>query len=113
MMLDLDLVPALMGRMSVATVQGSEWLAGKRYDHQVRVHAWAQACAGQDAECTERWMVEAGTPFTHVYVPKLRRGQCCGSLLGSLRQDPRYQLVYDGPGATIVARVTEPFRAGP
>ena len=58
-------------------------------------------------------MLETGTPFTHVYVPKLRRGQCCGSLLGSLQQDPRYRLVYDGPGAMIVARVTEPPLAGP
>ncbi len=104
--------PALTGRMSVATVQGSEWLPNHGYDHQVRLHAWAQGCSVQAAACTERWMLETGTPFTHVYVPKLRRGQCCGSLLGSLLQDPRYQLVYDGPGAMILARVPEPLRAG-
>ncbi len=105
--------PALTGRVSVATVQGYEWLPDKGYERQSAIHAAAQACAGQDAACTERWINDTRISVTHVYVPKLRRGQCCWSLLGSLQQDPRYQLVYDGPGAVIFARVGEPPSARP
>ena len=43
-------------------------------------------------------------PFTHVYIAKTPSSQCCWNLLVSLDADPRYELVFDGPGATIFAR---------
>jgi hypothetical protein len=65
-------------------------------------------CAAQDVACRERRSARTGRRFDYVYVA--RRATLDGapspyaqSLLQSLRADPRFHLVYDGPGATIFA----------
>jgi Dolichyl-phosphate-mannose-protein mannosyltransferase len=105
--------PALAERISVATVQGYEWLGQNAFRAQVVRYDALQACARQTADCLQAWGAESGTPFSHVYVPKRPVAQfvaraasddCCAALRAALAADPRYQRVYDGPGAVVYAR---------
>ena len=105
--------PALTDRVSVTTVQGSEWLPASVgfWPHMWRYQG-AQDCAASDGDCLARWMSGAGQSFDYVYLPKTVVATamdesdvwCCGSLRTALRHDDRYVLVYDGPGATIFQR---------
>ncbi len=103
--------PVLAGRRSLATVQGSEWLRGGAYGRRVRQYQALQDCAVADAACLASWSTRTGEPFDDVYVPKLSPradttsdAPCCAPLIAALRADPRYAMLYDGPGATIFKR---------
>ncbi|MPZ50701.1 MAG: hypothetical protein GEU75_15620 [Dehalococcoidia bacterium] len=97
--------PYLAKRVSVATVQGQEWLRGNAFTAMVRAHEQALECGYRTSSCLDAWSVETGLEFSHVYIGKGEHGQCCWTLHDSLEQDPRYQVIYDGPGATIFARL--------
>ena len=68
----------------------------------------------QGAACLEAWRASTALAFSHVYVPKRpiaqfvarapRDDDCCAVLRAALAADPRYRLVYDGPGAAGYAR---------
>jgi hypothetical protein len=94
-------LPALSQRVSVATPQGYEWMPDQAFIGRIFRHGEAQACAGQGADCLERWIPKTGTPFDYVFVRT--DAQCC-ILANNLLYDSRYELVYGGPGAMIFAR---------
>jgi hypothetical protein len=96
--------PILAERVSVTTVQGSEWLEGNAFREHVEAHWSALECGYRTATCLDLWAWETGVDFTHVYIPRTPDGQCCWTLVNSLATDTRYQVVYAGPGATIFAR---------
>jgi hypothetical protein len=111
--------PVLAQRHSVATVQGYEWLRDARGAFAPKVDAYrdAQLCGEATSACIDDWAIEQQAPFDYVYLPKLaeyQRGpvdhpdECCGTLRLSLLGDPRYEVVFDGPGATVFARIQEP-----
>lgn len=95
--------PVLAQRVSVATVQGSEWLARGEFLHRQHGFNDVQGCANWFAECLNDWRRRSGMSFTHVYIPRRTGDQCCRVLLESLRRDPSYALVYEGDGAAIFA----------
>ena len=96
--------PAIAQRPSVATVQGTEWLPNDAFARSVALYRPAQACGGRTSACLDRWVAASGTPFTHVFIPRAPGGACCHELSESLRADPRYVRVFDGPGAEIFER---------
>ena len=102
--------PVLAERKSVATVQGSEWLPGDEFDRRTDAYIMLNQCITRDVECVEKWATTQGKTFTHLYVPKtlgprgLPGTDCCTAVLETALADPRYQRVYDGPGATVFAR---------
>ena len=99
----IEWFPVLANRVSVDTVQGSEWLPGGVFSRKVAAYNDAFDCGFATTACLEG--LEKETPdFSHVYLRKSPRGQCCYTLMTSLHDDPDYQLVYDGPGATIFER---------
>lgn len=97
--------PVLAGRPSVVTAQGYEWLPDRVFIHRVQQHWGAQSCVDQDADCIENWAASTGHTFEYVYVRLLNPepNMCC-TLVPSLLNDPRYALVYSGPGAVVFAR---------
>lgn len=110
--------PALAQRTSVATVQGREWLPERQFERFERLYRNARDCAARDVACVEGWARTARVGFTHLFVPKTADGPCCRELSRSLRSDARYQLVFDGPGAEVFARIGDenvavPRPAGP
>lgn len=100
--------PALTGRVSVATVQGTEWLPGRSFAAMIGVHAYAQYCGYTDAKCVERWITETGTQVDYIYVPSSREHPCCGGLTESLDQGPDYRRLYTGAGGIVFERLPAP-----
>jgi hypothetical protein len=99
--------PALTGRVSVATVQGTEWLPNYTFDRTIRAYNGVQSCAGASSACLDAWMRRYQRPFATVFLPDTTQGEsCCARLAASLRADPRYMLIYDGPGGLVFERAS-------
>jgi hypothetical protein len=95
--------PVLARRVSVATVQGTEWLSTGTFETREQQYDALQGCAIWGAECVERWARENRHPYSYIYIPKTLAFPCCGPLESALRNDTAYHLVFDGPGAAIFA----------
>jgi hypothetical protein len=106
--------PALSGRTSVATVQGTEWLSTKPFSERVTQYNDLQACADQTTSCIDRWTSETGTAFDYVYVSKTT--PIYASYSGGvdsphhfaieyvLKSDPNYTLVFENTATAIFKR---------
>jgi len=99
--------PAVTGRQSVGTVQGSEWLGRSRFSMQAQRHAAIRECAGSTDMCLTEWADDVGLEDAWVFIPKgqvngpLSSVECCLALRETIRSGARYAVVYDGVGATI------------
>ncbi|MCK9519915.1 MAG: hypothetical protein M0R74_12960, partial [Dehalococcoidia bacterium] len=94
--------PVLAGRVSVATVQGFEWISGEGYRDRQDLYWDAYECGFRTTSCLDQWMRDyPEAVFTHVYVPRFEGVQCCSTLTQSLNQDSRYTRVYNDDGGTI------------
>lgn len=95
----------LSGRTSVATVQGQEWLGLQAFTRAESAYLSLQDCAMADAECVVAWLTQH--PADVLFIPKgqleglASPSDCCASVRSSLTSDPRFAVMYDGPGATI------------
>jgi hypothetical protein len=96
-------LPVIGERISVATVQGTEWLPKGTFPRRESDFTRAQGCATWLADCLNQWREATRLDFTHVFIPKTNPWQCCRLLLHDLRRRSNYQLVYDGPGAVVFA----------
>jgi hypothetical protein len=96
--------PVLANRVSVATVQGYEWLPDKMFARRWGLYDQLQGCANWLVSCLDDWSKASGASFTHVYIPKSPATPCCALLTTLLRDDSRYTVAYDGPGAIVFAR---------
>ena len=96
-------MPALGGRHSIGTVQGSEWLGVAGFEAQLETHNAIRDCDGSTAECYAAIDDEA-----LLFIPKgqlggpFSAGDCCPALRETT-EAAAYRIVYDGPGATIAA----------
>lgn len=98
--------PALARRRSVATVQGTEWLRRPlTFDQRRKLYYDARACGSEGVSCLDRWEAKWRVGYDYVYVPRQALRPCCLRLLDQLAADPRFRLVYDGPGAAVFRRV--------
>ncbi|HUQ83434.1 MAG TPA: hypothetical protein VM076_19930 [Gemmatimonadaceae bacterium] len=96
--------PVLGHRVSVATVQGTEWLPRGVFDARERQYNELQGCAAWGSRCLEQWSHNHQMPFSHIYIPKTLAFPCCAPLDTELRRDPSFELVFDGPGASVYER---------
>ena len=93
--------PAIAGRYSLGTVQGSEWLGPDGYRRQLANHVEIRACAAAAASCYRSILDGAS-----LFIPKgelagpFSRADCCAALRETLAT-LGYAVIYDGPGATI------------
>jgi hypothetical protein len=93
--------PAIAGRYSLGTVQGSEWLGADGYRGQLANHIEIRDCAAAAASCYESILDGAS-----LFIPKgelagpFSRDDCCAALRETLAT-LGYTVIYDGPGATI------------
>jgi hypothetical protein len=94
-------LPALAGRRSIGTVQGSEWLGAEGFEAQLAVHNAIRDCTGSTVGCyadvdrTALLFIPKG-PLAGPFSP----GDCCPALRESVDGNG-YEVIYDGPGATI------------
>jgi hypothetical protein len=96
--------PVLAGRVSVATVQGTEWLQGAEFQHSITRQSRLRACANGAASCLDSLSQDPTLAFTYVYAPTGPSTRCCDVLRDSLKSDARYQTIYAGEGATLFSR---------
>lgn len=102
--------PVLADARSVATVQGTEWLGTATFDQALESSDELRECAVQTDECIEEWADKWSVNYSHVYLPKgsvagpLGDPDCCVALRKTLHEDPAYEVIYDGIGATIFER---------
>ncbi|HEY3311188.1 MAG TPA: hypothetical protein VGK00_06060 [Anaerolineales bacterium] len=64
--------PALTRQMSVATVQGYEWVPGEVFNDVLLRSYRLQLCAWQDAICINDWRTNSGLDFDYVFLDKAR-----------------------------------------
>jgi hypothetical protein len=94
-------LPALSGRHSPGTVQGSEWLGAARFAERIHVHERIRDCAGSTVACYAEI-----DPDALLFIPKgqlagpFAPDDCCSALRETV-EAAGYRIVYDGPGATI------------
>ena len=102
--------PALAQRTSIATVQGSEWLPRGEFSRRRDSAKQLRKCGTSVPRCLDEWIDRHGQRMTHVYIPHRPVPPdeayllCCQLLIGSLPDDPRYELIYSEPGAYIYKR---------
>lgn len=94
--------PILAARRSVATVQGYEWLPTGAFAEQQDLFRAVQHCA--DVACAEERLARDRASFDYVLLPRSSLFHCCDRMERSLREDPRFTPVYDGPGGLLFAR---------
>jgi hypothetical protein len=101
--------PALADRVSVATPQGREWIPGDSYRRACQGYDALKRCGAADLACLERWAREEASPWTHIFISKVVRGEFVPqALLTSIAASRECVLVYNGPGAFIFARTDGP-----
>lgn len=102
--------PVLARRVSVATVQGHEWLPG--FSEKIARYQEVQVCADWDGNCIEAWAQRYDVEFTYLYVAKRppvnRGGDCCVALRNALAHDPRFEPVFENAGAVIYRHLPQP-----
>jgi Dolichyl-phosphate-mannose-protein mannosyltransferase len=99
--------PALTDRMSVTTVQGSEWLSNGEFYRRWREFDLLQQC-GASAVCLEAQVQQNNQHLGYIYLSKQQgvtehSTTIYQALEHALRSDTRYRVVYDNVGVLIVA----------
>ncbi len=101
--------PALAERRSVITVQGTEWLPNRETKRTVLLHLAIRQCNTQSVECIEDAVKLSGITFTHLYLSKMPNqpgpGDYCPLLLQSIRNSPRYRVMFGNNAAEIWEKI--------
>jgi hypothetical protein len=90
--------PVLAGRVSTATVQGSEWLPGRRFYRGWKETDSLRTC--RTTGCVRRWLAAGRGDPQFLYV---RQG-LTGELWADLRETPDLQIRYDQDSVLILER---------
>jgi hypothetical protein len=99
--------PAVAGRSSLATAQGSEW-KGKIFDQLVSNHSALQLCSTQNSECLEQWSHSTGNTLRYIYVVVTpTTSYSTESLLSSLGSSANFTQIYSSPEVRIFERSTK------
>jgi hypothetical protein len=99
--------PALTGRTSVATVQGTEWLKDSKFKFVVERNDALQKCTDQSISCLDAWSKKYKMEYNYIYLRKLTANEkkelipYDNALAVLLKNDPNYELVYDSEQVSI------------
>jgi hypothetical protein len=99
--------PTLTGRISIGTVQGTEWLGGGRFLEAVKGARELQDCNDQTPKCVENWSLEYQQDFDYLYIRQLKIKDSMelvpyqSALAELLKHDPSYSLVFDSDSVAI------------
>jgi hypothetical protein len=90
-----DWFPALVERVSVATVQGTEWAPPGTYARRLAEWRMLSDCEAEGGSCLDSWRQKTGLPFTHIFMPSTTFYETnMGALQHALAHDSRYRQVY-------------------
>ena len=91
--------PALTGRHSVATHEGTEWLGSAVFGDTVHAFDVAQDCAARDDACLDIFSSQTGRTFDAVFIANNT------PLAASIEDDARYRTLYDNPAVIVAKRL--------
>ncbi|HSB02663.1 MAG TPA: glycosyltransferase family 39 protein [Anaerolineales bacterium] len=105
----LEWFPALTGRQSLYTVQGTEWTQGKNFNEYVKSTYAVQEClSAGDGACLDAAVDRS--QYDYIYLSKVLRVNNCRPVnmqrtfpyfLEKMRADARFAIVYETDGAVI------------
>ncbi len=105
----LEWFPALTGRQSIYTVQGTEWTKGTDFNDYVRSTYAVQECLpGGDAACLDAAVSRSAYDF--IYLSKTLRVDNCSQLalprtfpyfIEHMRAEGGFNVIYETGGAII------------
>ena len=101
-------LPALSGRVVITTPQGSEWLGVDRFEEHREAHDAARECHRDTSDCLAAVLESGSLDATHIVIPRgsvagpRAPDDCCPALVETIREDPRFRVVMDEPGALVV-----------
>jgi hypothetical protein len=105
----LEWFPALTGRQSLYTVQGTEWTQGKNFiDYVKSTYAVQECLRSSDSACLDSAI--SRSQYDYVYVSKVMRVNNCAPLdlqrtfpyfLETMRADEHFESVYETDGAIL------------
>jgi hypothetical protein len=101
--------PVIAERRSIATVQGAEWTGLEAFLRRLAAYRQLQQCAKSTATCVTDWARAWGQSAPYVFIPKGRLAgplsdlDCCLALRETLIESDAFRVIYDRPGATILA----------
>lgn len=105
----LEWFPAITGRQSIYTVQGTEWTEGANFNTYVRSTYAVQEClTSGDVSCLDAAINRS--KYDYVYISRILRVDNCGPIgvqkifpffEASIRSDNGYEVVYESDGALV------------
>jgi hypothetical protein len=104
----LEWFPALTGRQSLFTVQGTEWTKGDQFSAFIKETLDLQACYDGSSSCIDELMPPSA--YDYVYLSKILRVNNCGAVnpvktftyfVESVRADDTRQILYETNGVMI------------
>ncbi|HET9590063.1 MAG TPA: glycosyltransferase family 39 protein [Anaerolineales bacterium] len=108
----LEWFPALTGRQSIFTVQGTEWTKGADFNDYVRSTYTVQEClTGEDAACLDQAVNRSAYDF--IYISKILRADNCRPLnpektfpyfLEQMRTASGFEVAYETEGVMILQK---------
>jgi hypothetical protein len=106
--------PALTGRQSATTIQGTEWLLGNKFGKNMALSHALQACIDEGVECFTRESEKLGKPFDYVYISVASATKNCNlsedsalatrGLILSLENAPGYSAAYRSEKVVVFKR---------
>jgi hypothetical protein len=106
--------PALTQRVSLGTLQGTEWLPGDNFHTSLLTSIDLQTCAYSTVSCLDNWTKQIDSTLDYVYLYQgpiydleiSNPREVKGMLLSySLQASPEYQSVYHSTYVTIYKRI--------
>ena len=103
--------PALTGRQSLFTVQGTEWTKGDTFGQFIKAENDLQECLGDSPSCVDE-LIEP-SQYDYVYLSKMLRVDNCRPAssmrtfpyyVNSIHSDPSYEVVYETDGVMVYKR---------
>ena len=108
----LEWFPALTGRKSLYTVQGTEWTEGKNFNNYVvSTYAVQECLTSGDSSCLDAAVSREEYDF--IYLSKLLRVDNCGALafqrtfpyfLENMKSEPQFNIVYETDDVVVYGK---------
>lgn len=86
--------PSLAKSISLATVQGYEWLPGGQFEKRMGSYSSLQTCMNASAGCVEEWVQSQGETFDYILVSRDDLVENGSPLVSSLSTTVGYEIVY-------------------
>ena len=96
--------PVLGKSISVATIQGYEWMPGRLFQSKMDEYYALQACMNKTYKCVEAWGTETKQTFDYVLVSQNGLSDSGNSLVASMLVSATYQPLYQDGDVAIFKR---------